>query len=331
MQTINASFEIVTPMFIGGAQFGLVELRPPSIKGALRFWWRAMQWGGCLQATGQNESAALRLLHQQEAVLFGAAAKADTRQGQGLFFIKLKLRDESSLQQTWPSQNINDGAGYLGYGLVATNKQPHRQAINPCVFDLTLVLKEGISPLQVLQLQHALQLWGLLGGLGARARRGFGSVNLVDLGGQSVVFKNQEDYGNAIKELLANITLAPAMPLFTALNKDMRVVVWNHKPDKDYKHLMDTIGKDYKEARTAVPLLDRAAFGLPLAGLKGKADKVPRRSSPLFLHIHKVGVFYLGVFCFIPAQFHPNYQKGNDLDFFNLVQAYLNKMTDIYP
>jgi CRISPR-associated protein Cmr1 len=29
-------------MFLAGADGSIPELRPPSIKGALRFWWRAM-------------------------------------------------------------------------------------------------------------------------------------------------------------------------------------------------------------------------------------------------------------------------------------------------
>ncbi|MFZ1105749.1 MAG: type III-B CRISPR module RAMP protein Cmr1 [Hyphomicrobiaceae bacterium] len=42
MHRIEAEFEIVTPMFLGGADpKGSAELRAASIKGALRFWWRA--------------------------------------------------------------------------------------------------------------------------------------------------------------------------------------------------------------------------------------------------------------------------------------------------
>ncbi len=63
MKTIEASFEIVTPMFISGAD-DVADLRPPSIKGALRFWWRALHWGQCLQEAGNKEEA-LALLHKR--------------------------------------------------------------------------------------------------------------------------------------------------------------------------------------------------------------------------------------------------------------------------
>jgi hypothetical protein len=44
MKTLQATYRIVTPMFIGDAEQKATDLRPPSIKGALRFWWRALNW-----------------------------------------------------------------------------------------------------------------------------------------------------------------------------------------------------------------------------------------------------------------------------------------------
>lgn len=40
--TITATFEIVTPMFLGDADQKATSIRPTAIKGALRFWWRAL-------------------------------------------------------------------------------------------------------------------------------------------------------------------------------------------------------------------------------------------------------------------------------------------------
>ena len=46
MHTIEATYRINTPMFIAGAeQDKEAELRLPSFKGALRFWWRALAYG----------------------------------------------------------------------------------------------------------------------------------------------------------------------------------------------------------------------------------------------------------------------------------------------
>ena len=42
MHSITFTCETSTPMFLSGADGVTPELRAPSIKGALRFWWRAM-------------------------------------------------------------------------------------------------------------------------------------------------------------------------------------------------------------------------------------------------------------------------------------------------
>ncbi len=45
-ETLEAQFRIVTPMFLGGANQDVSDgIRPPLVKGALRFWWRALNWG----------------------------------------------------------------------------------------------------------------------------------------------------------------------------------------------------------------------------------------------------------------------------------------------
>ncbi len=75
-EDITAKFRIVTPMFVSGLDPKVPELRPPSIKGALRFWWRALEWGRCLRQAGDQTVAGLRLLHRLEAELFGSASGA---------------------------------------------------------------------------------------------------------------------------------------------------------------------------------------------------------------------------------------------------------------
>jgi CRISPR-associated protein Cmr1 len=57
MRGILAEYEITTPMFLGGGVPQDVDLRPPSIKGMLRFWWRAMKWGDCLKETDSELEA----------------------------------------------------------------------------------------------------------------------------------------------------------------------------------------------------------------------------------------------------------------------------------
>ena len=51
MFELGVRLETVTPLFLGGAeQNGYAELRPPSVKGALRFWHRALRALLCVAA-----------------------------------------------------------------------------------------------------------------------------------------------------------------------------------------------------------------------------------------------------------------------------------------
>ena len=68
METIKFECEVITPMFLGGADGKGAELRAPSIKGALRFWWRAM-----------NGHLPLKELHEREAEIFGGSGDKQGR------------------------------------------------------------------------------------------------------------------------------------------------------------------------------------------------------------------------------------------------------------
>ena len=45
MKRLTFKLQVVTPLFLSGANQQVAELRPPSIRGALRFWFRAMMGG----------------------------------------------------------------------------------------------------------------------------------------------------------------------------------------------------------------------------------------------------------------------------------------------
>jgi len=330
MQKIEAQYSIVTPMFIGGGdREAAPEIRPPSIKGALRFWWRALQWGTCLKASGHNSDVALQQLHQQEAELFGAAFK-DDKYGQGLCTLKLKNIQEKGVEESWPSNN-DAGAGFLGYGLDKTKTgDPHRKAIREGTFTVCLILKKQISDEQIQQLKNTLLIWGLLGGLGSRARRGFGSVAIQSLDNESLQFKQFEDYHNYLNQFLDKCTLAPEMPTFTALNDAMTIA--EAGTGQDARRLMDKLGTQYKNARKEAGAgFAKLPFGLPLAGNRGVSDDQNRRSSPLFMHIHSIGTQYMSIVSFIPADFHHKYPEGQQLKFYDTVQDYMSTMERVFP
>lgn len=150
MKTITFECETLTPMFLGGADGQTPELRPPSIKGLMRFWWRAM-------------NGHLEKLKKKESEIFGAS---EEKIGRSKFNIRI----------------LNNNLETQGYSPVphSTTKKFKFQGIVP---------KQKI--LIVLSSQHdigkysdILKVSFILGGLGKRARRGFGSVKIFNVGNQ---------------------------------------------------------------------------------------------------------------------------------------------------
>jgi CRISPR-associated protein Cmr1 len=168
---VRARFAIVTPMFLGGARQEAESIRPPSVKGALRFWWRALNWGR-VRGKHPRDVAALQALHGEEARLFGMAGKTvDNRQvgGQGEFLLSVKHENLTPCQPEIPRFS---GLAYMaGMGLDNRWALPRETK-----FDIFLRFRPGCSQEDRNDIVEALRLFALVGGLGSRSRRGYGSV-----------------------------------------------------------------------------------------------------------------------------------------------------------
>ncbi len=340
---IEAEFIIVTPMFIGDANQKADDVRPPSLKGALRFWWRALNWGRMLTAEGVTAKA-LSALHDREAKLFGLAAGDETG-GQGVFLLALKQAVKAA------EQGFQDMSGaqlyLLGLGLGSFKGGNHttRSALISGTFSASLLFRPDTKDEDLHSVAEALFAFGLLGGLGSRARHGMGSVSLTAWqGGEFSVPQTAADYRKAIKSLLTH--LPETLPPFSAFSRQSRIDISaeNHDP----LELLSTVGREMqmyrsfgKDGKVAGKPAERnftsdhdlvqsatngerisrapvrSVFGLPhnyyFSSNKGKADinyapegTDARRASPLLLHIHRFpDGKCLAVHTLLPATFLP--------------------------
>lgn len=243
MEIIQAEYTIVTPMFLGGADKEPTDgIRPPSVKGALRFWWRALNWGRFWQENNQNETEALKALHREEARLFGAAVSSDANNdghhgGQGCFLLSVTSRHlttqkKNTIHQKF-SARANDAARYLGYGVMEafsskTTGKKAGQLTRGCInenqhFIVKLAFKKTIEP----SIKEALMALGLLGGLGSRVRRGLGSLSLerLSINNDHIWHKptNEQTYKAAISELLSNKLIASNPAPYSCFDEKSRV------------------------------------------------------------------------------------------------------------
>lgn len=136
--------ETITPLFMAGADRKTPELRPPSFKGMMRFWWRAMR--------AEND---IKRLAKDEAKIFGGTGK-----GEGKSKIQIRISyNKLNTKSYSPLPHKNKQ-----FSIPAIYNQKFRCILN----GEELYKKEALS---------ALKLSLLLGGFGKRSRRGFGSVS----------------------------------------------------------------------------------------------------------------------------------------------------------
>lgn len=163
MKSINFSCQVISPMFLNGPDGSTPELRPPSIKGALRFWWRAI-----------NGHLSLAQLHEHESKIFGGT---DEKIGRSKVLIQLvppiKFRTRPTVvlphrDRAWSNLAIATGETF---SIKLSLTQP--------------VLLPNKTSFSIEQLESLFILMATLGGLGKRVRRGFGSFTIQNIEGKS--------------------------------------------------------------------------------------------------------------------------------------------------
>ena len=160
----------ITPMFGGSAKTREVDadnpVRPSSVRGHLRFWWRA--------TTGAQFSSAPALFAAEEQ-LWGSSSV------HGAVSVRVEVISGGSRKPcaVYPvGKSFPDFGLYPGYALFpfqgkASKEQPS-DALTDVQFKVILTY-----PLEVAaQISSAVNAWVAFGGIGARTRRGCGSLEI---------------------------------------------------------------------------------------------------------------------------------------------------------
>ena len=167
MIELEAKFRVVMPLFMSGSDKFESELRVPSIKGVLKFWWRALALGRLSTVSNVKED---------ESRIFGSAG-SDV--GQAKVHLRLKLPENAGqykdpILKYADGKPVGSGARHLGYGVVEAVPSQKRntkegQILRSCLrypFDVTLNLlfRNGTSDDDVENIASALIAMGLFGG-----------------------------------------------------------------------------------------------------------------------------------------------------------------------
>jgi CRISPR-associated protein Cmr1 len=256
-ERIEVNYRVVTPLFCGGAKSSIAELRLPSFKGVLRWWWRALAWS--------RYQGDLSRVQADEDALFGSA-----RRGQGKVVMRLLPSDSQppvvkvGEVLTLDGRVIGEGARYLGYGVMETygsTKKGTRdgQLTHGCLhapfdFGVELRIRDVADEAQRLVLD-ALKAVGLLGGIGAKSRKGYGSLVLrsISIDGWSAPM-SASDLKGAIRELLSASGKKPSnqddLPPYTAVSSRTRIVLVPADGHSEPLALLDRIGREMMRFRS---------------------------------------------------------------------------------
>jgi len=171
---ITAALEVVTPILGGGVRTRALDdvdiIRPATVRGHLRSWWRALHG---------HEHESSKELHAAEAALFGHAA--GDAGGRSAVEIRVRVErvgdpDETDVHPTntegayalWPARAEKER------GRIKTPAAPRRKPGTR--FRLFLRAPRDREE----DLREVVRAWILFGGYGGRTRRGLGSLGVYE-------------------------------------------------------------------------------------------------------------------------------------------------------
>jgi len=177
-EAIDVELQLITPMFGGGYKPREVDLlmpiRPAAIRGHLRFWWRAT-------AGAQYKNA--EQLYNAEAAIWGGAATPENK-ASGKVAIQVTILDEGRAvpyAAVAPRATPREGPlhGFFLFPFQPQRDTPAAVGREGTTFRLRLLLEDGLTPQQKLEVRNALKAWIAFGGVGARTRRGCGALQPI--------------------------------------------------------------------------------------------------------------------------------------------------------
>ncbi len=232
--------KIVTPLLMHGNDGNdgkTPELRAQSFKGIMRFWWRAINGNLSLEEE----------LKKKEAEIFGDTSRKSS------FRIKIL------------NKNIKKGS---------FAPLPHREKS----FKVN-----GFNPNQIFEIEflgknlelakNIFLLSTILGGFGQRARRGFGSLEIVQIDNKEFCFeKTKENIVNLIEKI----------------NQEFSFDDKNFASNRKYPYIKSIeIGKNYNDYNKLLKQIGLATHKYPCFG-KAK----PRQASPVIISILQYNTQY---------------------------------------
>lgn len=249
---------------MAGADNRTPELRAPSFKGVMRFWWRAVQ-----------VESNLDKLRKQEAMIFGGAGE-----GKGKSSFKIRVNQEAYKTTSYKPLPHHTGGSdcfcvrELGIHRCRKGWQQPAFAAN-MNFSVSLGYDSLPDGFTGKQLEALFILTSILGGVGKRSRRGFGSFRIESINNCSLSKVLNLNYIQSLLDVLApgKFDIAGTTIILTGTCT------------AGYPYLREiVIGRQYRSAYTLLEEIGQASHNHSGAHL-GFAHRRQRLASPIYVSV----------------------------------------------
>lgn len=316
VERLEVTYRIQTPLFLGGVDPHQAEMRVPSIKGALRFWYRAVDpaytrmeedlFGSAQAGKGQSRF----LIRMETSSLKRDVIKKENKQMLG----KLKKLSYLSFSLT-PNSGEKEGRGYL---------EPNQD------LKFSIMLRppakgEENPPEAWRSVLASVWLLGHIGGLGSRSRRGFGTVTLkswkltgndrasqwlrelpIAHGAESMEkwYQRWLEGLSRIQSWFGDVSTAD----HTVIDRQASFF-YGTKGSKGWEQALFQAAEDLKDFREKNSW-DRIALGLPMSSQKRHEPKIEykpidfeRVASPVWIRVVQAGDKFYPLFVILSAPY----------------------------
>jgi len=271
---VKIKCNIITPMLMHGENTKITELRPPSIKGAMRFWWRAIHGNLLLKRLIKKESQNdlfLEYLREEEAKIFGSKEKRSPFRikikSNNLENEKFKILDyEDLIQQDLKIKGLKENE------IKKRISKYQKTKINGFVTNQKFEIEILGDNLEYIKKIFILST--ILGGFGQRSRRGFGKIEITKIDEDDFKFE---------------LTKTNIINLIKEINPDFDFNIKNNYP---FIRQIEISSKKYSSYKEALKWIGYYAHKYK-DNCIGSAN--PRFASPLYTSVLKINTKYVPI------------------------------------
>jgi len=271
---LNYKLKVITPIYGGGIKAGEPDLEMPiratAIRGQLRYWWRFLRTNDPVE----SKRLAGEDLFREERNIWGGMTDDPKKDGSSNVFLLVK--NMPAELETKPAKSFTkEGEKYALFPAIQNEEELIEAEIE---FQLKITFTK-LNDDQIEQVKEAIRWWICFGGLGARTRRGLGSIECTDENFSPLTAEDVSKYGCELKTLAAGSAM-------DAWNKAVgKLQSFRQGADIGRAHKKDSNGRKlYYDRNNKSPQLGRSFWPEPdsvreITGKEGHPIKHPAKQS----------------------------------------------------